>query len=168
VSTPAQFLGQVGRFGPTLEANIRLALGAAAKVTQESVLDAARREGWPISGSGLGPIKVKATPPTHREVMVYGASSAAYAFEQGADPHPIAPRGATAGARARRNAARRGDRLAQVLGNRESAFGPVAYVARHPGFKGRPYWDKGVTSANPRVGVAMGLAVKDAVARTFR
>jgi hypothetical protein len=168
VTSPAEFLGQVSRFGPNLELDLVLALGAAAKITTSSMLSAATAAGWPLTGSGLGPIKVKANKPGREGVLVYAASSAAYAFEGGAGPHPIAPRGTTAGARARRNAARRGDRLAQVLGNKEAGFGPVAYVVRHPGFTGRPYWDTGVKNAEPAVAAAMGLALEKALIRTFR
>ena len=157
-----EFADQCGRFGATQKATQVVALKAAAEATKAGITTSAMARGWPTRKSGMGPIGFTSRS-LGGAVEVRARGGAAYAFEYGAKRHVIVPRGSSAGPRARRNAAGRGERLSKVL---KTPYGPRAYV-EHPGFRGRPYWEPGLRLAEPEVVRAMEAGVVGALRRTF-
>lgn len=144
--TLLEFAAECASFGPRYKAEQKVTLLAAAQVTKDSIFDAARYRRWPIGKSGMGPVEVR-SHVTGDSVEIRGRGGAIYAFEFGAAKHLILPREMTAGRRARRNSAAKGEKLSRVL---KTPYGPRAFV-EHPGFKGRPFWDRGIVIAGPKV-----------------
>lgn len=141
------FIGKVSKLPGNIEAGVAFGITESAKLTGEAILKSAEAAGWKLKSHGMGPVAVKTGRLGKTEAYVQASGGAAYAFQFGAKAHVITPR------------------RAKALGRR-GEFGPVFYAA-HPGFRGRPYWDRGVNVAERLVPPTLNKGVELGMARTF-
>lgn len=162
MSTPDQFAKKAAGFGPALEANTTKAVNGAALATKLSVLAAARSRGWNLKPWMIHykMLRVDGGPAA----LLKARGGKPFMFEKGAKGHEI---GSGVSKVNRRTGRRYQTRSKRILAGPNLAH-PVAGPVQHPGFAGRPFWDRGVQSARPAVEQIMAVAVKGTLAQMFR